>query len=102
LRVPYLHWLLLGFATLGLVGAAAQRWGRDAVPAQSWLVLGVVVLELTLIPLTRLWPAAWGGIWTLDAAAWATLGPVIAAIAMLTLPKRGRAEGVEAGPVFEA
>lgn len=101
LRVSYLHWLLLGFVTLGLVAAAAQRWGNDALPARPWLVTSVLVLQLTLIPLTRLWPAGWGGVWTLDAAAWATLGPVLAAIAMLLLPKRGRAGSVDEDPAFE-
>ena len=28
LRIPYLHWLLLGFVTLGLFAAAEERWAR--------------------------------------------------------------------------
>lgn len=101
LRIPYLHWLLLGFATLGLVAAAAQRWGDRAVPARHWLLLTVLILEVSLIPLTLLWPSAWRGVWTLDFAAWATLGPVLVALAILLLPKRGRVARVDTDPAFE-
>ena len=91
LRVSYLHWLLLGFVTLGLLAAAGDRWGAKAVPARRWFTITTLILLLSLIPLTRLWPAAWAGRWTLQAAAWATVGPVAAASAMLIrqlLPRR--------------
>jgi hypothetical protein len=96
LRIPYLHWLLLGFATLGLVAAAEQRWGRQMAPGRRWFVASVLVMQLSLMPLTRLWPAAWGGVWKLDFASWATVGPVLAAIFMLAL--RRAARGPEAKP----
>jgi hypothetical protein len=80
LRVPYLHWLLLGFATLGLFAAAERVWG---VGGRRWMTAAVIVLTLTLMPLTGLWPVALGGVWTLHAAAWAALGPVAAATGVL-------------------
>ena len=83
LRILYLHLLLLGFVTLGLVVAAKETWGREAVPGQRWLVAAVLVLLLTLLPLTGLWPEALGGRWALIVAAWVSLGPVLAASGML-------------------
>lgn len=85
LRVPYLHWLLLGFVTLGLVRAARERWGAPAVYAPGWMVAAVLALLLTLLPLTALWPLTWGGLWTRQLAAWAALLPVLAAVALLLL-----------------
>lgn len=83
LRILYLHLLLLGFVTLGLVVAAKETWGREAVPGQRWLVAAVLVLLLTLLPLTGLWPEALVGRWALIVAAWASLSPVLAATGML-------------------
>lgn len=83
LRVSYLHWLLLGFVTLGLVAAAADAWGRRATTGQRAFTVGAVLLLASLIPMTQIWPAGWGGRWALQAASWATLGPVIAATVML-------------------
>jgi hypothetical protein len=101
LRIPYLHWLLLGFVTLGLVAAAAQRWGRRAIPARSWLFAGVLILEVSLIPLTRLWPAGWRGVWALDVAAWATIGPVVVALWMLFRSHQQRATSLDRDPALE-
>lgn len=80
LRVPYLHWLLLGFATLGLVAAAERLWG---VPGRRWMTAAVVLLLATLMPLSGIWPPAFGGWWALHAAAWAALGPVLVALGIL-------------------
>ncbi len=96
LRIPYLHWLLLGFATLALVAAAQQRWGKAVTPARSWFVASVFVLQLSLIPLTSLWPSTWGGVWRLDFAAWGTVGPVLVALFMLL--RRRAAPGHEPEP----
>ncbi len=85
LRILYLHLLLLGFVTLGIVVAAREAWGPAAVPGQRWLVTTVLLLLLTLIPLTGLWPSTWAGRWALQVAAWASLGPVIAAVAMIII-----------------
>jgi hypothetical protein len=83
LRIFYLHALLLGFVTLGLVVAARQAWSRAAVPGQRWLVTAVLILLLSLVPLTGLWPAAWSGLWALQVAAVASLGPVLVVTIML-------------------
>ena len=45
-------------------------------------ILSVILLILTLIPLTTLWPAAWHDTWTRQLAAAAALGPVIVALGM--------------------
>ena len=76
LRVPYLHWLLLGFVTLGLAVAARQIWERHAVPHMGWLTAVTVLLLLSLIPLTSVWPGELSGLWTRQFAAWVSMGPV--------------------------
>ena len=82
LRVSYLHWLLLGFVTLGVAAAAQAAWGKFLVPGRRWLGLAVILLILSLIPLTALWPAAWHGLWTRQLAAAAALGPLLVALVM--------------------
>jgi len=80
LRVPYLHWLLLGFASLALFAAAEYAWRMSG---RRWMTLAIVALLLTLMPLTALWPTALAGAWTRYAAAWAAPGPVIVALVVL-------------------
>jgi hypothetical protein len=83
LRIPYLHILLLGFITLGLVVAARERWGRAAVSGQRWLVAAVLFLLLLLLPMTGIWPASLSGRWALQALAVVSLGPVLVIAYML-------------------
>lgn len=83
LRVPYLHWLLLGFVTLSLFAAAQDLWSEEAVPGRRAMTVAVVILVLSLIPLTGIWPGSWSGRWVLHFAAWAALGPVLVAIGVL-------------------
>jgi hypothetical protein len=80
MRIPYMHWMLLGFATLVLICAAENFWGMRG---RRWMSVAVIVLSATLMPLTGLWPPGWGGLWALHVAAWAALGPVVVAIGML-------------------
>lgn len=82
LRIFYLHVLLLGFVTLGLLVAAREAWGAVAAPAQKWLIAAVLALLVTLVPLTGFWPASWSGRWRLELAAWVSLAPVVAATIM--------------------
>lgn len=83
LRLSYLHWLLLGFVTLGLVAAANE------LPAflrfKNWRAFsfGVVLIILSLVPLTRLWPASLSGIWVIWFAAAMTLVPVVVVLGEL-------------------
>jgi hypothetical protein len=104
LRVFYLHVLLLGFVSLGLLVAAREAWGAAAVPLQGWLIAGVLLLLLSLIPLTGWWPDGWSGRWRLELAAWVSLIPVAAASAMfvgaLWRSRRGAA-GQAAGALAE-
>jgi len=82
-RVLHLHWMLLGFVTLGLVTGAQEKWGRDAVTGWRWMAATIVILIASLLPLTTLWPASLRGEWTRYFAAFATLGPAIAALIMM-------------------
>ena len=82
-RVLHLHWMLLGFVTLGLVTGAQEKWGRMAVAGWRWMAAAIVILIASLIPLTTLWPAALRGEWTRYFAAVAALGPALAALVMM-------------------
>jgi hypothetical protein len=83
LRIFYLHTLLLGFITLGMMVATREIRGRAAVAGQRWLAAAVLILLSLLLPMTGIWPAALGGRWALQAAAVASLGPVLVAAWML-------------------
>ncbi len=83
LRILYLHVLLLGFVSLGMVAAAKTIWGQESVRGGAWMAAAVIFLITTLIPLTRLVPAEWGGRWALLLAAIGALGPPIVATYML-------------------
>lgn len=78
LRIPYLHLVLLGVVTLGLLAASGSVWGRPAVPGWRWVSGSVVVLLGSLLPLTHLWPASWTGTWIPEAALVGALAPVFA------------------------
>jgi hypothetical protein len=80
LRILYLHVLLLGWITLGLMAARQSTW--QAVPGSaarglSWTILALLA---SLLPLSGLWPAGLSGTWTLGMAAVAAWGPVLAAL----------------------
>ncbi len=81
LRIPYLHWLLLGFVSLNIVAAASREW--PSIKGSRWFTAAVIGLILPLLPLTKLWPSAWGGRWTLYAAAWGALLPVVTAVGII-------------------
>lgn len=97
LRVFYLHVLLLGVVTLGLLAAARQAWGRKALPAAGLLSAAVLLLLASLVPLTGLWPAAWRGPWALELAAWIALAPVAASLMILLLALKKR---LQLSPTF--
>jgi hypothetical protein len=101
LRISYLHWLLLGFVTLGLVAAAGDQWGRRATAGWQVLTVTVLLLFASLIPLTRLWPLAWSGRWAFVFAAWMALGPALAALVMLVCSARREAEERRSGGAGE-
>ena len=82
-RVLYLHVMLLGFVSVGLVAAARTAWGRTATAGRRAFALAVAGLLASLVPLTPLWPAAWGGRWVYVLAALLALGPALVALRML-------------------
>ncbi len=82
LRVFYLHLLLLGFVTLGIVYAGHALWPGRASRLRPWMSWSVLALLLSLLPLTGLWPAALGGVWRLWAAFLLSLAPVLAGLAL--------------------
>lgn len=68
LRLVYLHLALVGVVTMGLVVVADRQWGEVAVGApEAWLAATVVLL-VTMVPLTGLWPADLGGPWMFQLA----------------------------------
>lgn len=88
LRVLYLHTMLLGFVSLGLVGVASATVGREAAARTVWFYGAVVLLLTSLFPLTSFWPGAWQGRWTFVAAAWIAAGPVLSAVALMVRQRR--------------
>ncbi len=83
LRIPYLHWLLLGFVSLGLLTAGQAHWGFNSIPGWGWMAGAIILLILSLMPLTTLWPAALRGPWTRQVNAWFSLGPAFVAFCIL-------------------
>jgi hypothetical protein len=96
LRIIYLHVVLLGFVSIGLVAAARRAWGAIATRGQTAFVLAIGALLLFLLPYTPVWPLAWRGMWLLWVTAVLALGPVVAASWMLfssALSPRKRGSG---------
>jgi hypothetical protein len=79
LRIPYLHVLLLGGATLGLWAAARSAWGGSATPGHALFVTAAVLLLVSLWPLTGIFPGAWRGSWVMDAVLAGAAAPIVAA-----------------------
>jgi hypothetical protein len=77
LRILYLHTLLLGVATLGLLAAAQYTWTADQTRGWRWVAGSIVLLLLTLLPLTGLWPGTWRGPWVFYSAVLGAALPVI-------------------------
>ncbi|KPL86970.1 hypothetical protein [Ardenticatena maritima] len=64
LRIPYLHWFLLGTVSVVLLARYAERF-PSTQPAIRGLVGAIVLVQVSLLPLTGVWPAALGGAWRL-------------------------------------
>ncbi|MCZ7668676.1 MAG: hypothetical protein M5U34_16515 [Chloroflexi bacterium] len=62
--------------------AAQATWDKTLIPGRRWLSLTIILLLLSLIPLTILWPTGWHGSWTRQTAAIASLGPILVTIGM--------------------
>ena len=83
LRVLYLHVLLLGFVSVGLVVAARSAFGVAHGRGLSLFVVAVVLLLLSLLPMTPLFVPSLRGIWMFSAAFWAATVPVVVAVWIL-------------------
>jgi len=79
LRIFYLHLLLLGFVTLGLVNGLRDLWPEAGKLGQRPLAWAVAGMLLSLLLITGLWPATLTGLWRLGAVFLFSLGPWIAA-----------------------
>lgn len=76
LYLVYLHLVALGVASVGLVTAANERWGRSAAPS-PWSFGGLVALLLLgVFSLTPLWPGPTSSSWRLAFAAWTSIPPI--------------------------
>lgn len=76
LHILYLHVLLLGAFTLAGIGYLhrSKNLGRRSY---SGIVISIVIVLVSLLLLTRLWPLAWGGMWVYYVVAGAAVLPVI-------------------------
>ena len=79
LRVLFLHVLLLGVVSTGLVAAARATWGEAATHGRRAFTVAVAVLIASLVPISGLWPDALAGAWTWRFVAAAATGPTIVA-----------------------
>jgi len=87
LRILYLHVLLLGFVTLGLLAAATGAFPRERIPSR-WVAASALLVIASLLPLSVLWPSGLPRGWAFEAAAWVALGPILAVGAALFISSR--------------
>jgi hypothetical protein len=86
LRIVLLHAFLLGGITLGLVAAARSAFGPAAARSPAWLEAAVLALLASLLPLSGAWPRGLSGSWALPVAAWVSLLPAVAVLALVWAP----------------
>lgn len=87
------HAYLLGLVTLALVWLALHRW-RPQARWWFWaMAASVAVLLVGILPLTQAWPFTRGS-WLLPFAAWTSLAPSVAMVAVAAV--LGRPEHAEA------
>ena len=83
LRVLYIHVMLLGFVSLGLVAVGVSI----GFVRQGWRVLvlqlATVALLVGIVPLTGLWPSAWRELGVLRIATWLSVLPPLAALLLI-------------------
>lgn len=65
-RILYIHIMLLGFASSALVylGETVDVSNPEKIFRISLFQAAVGLMVLTLVPITPVWPASWGGHWT--------------------------------------
>ncbi len=99
LRLLYLHALLLGFATLGVLAAARAILGPRGAPLLSAVQASAVLVIAALVPLSELWPSAWSGRWT---GAFAAASALLAAVVLAASFTAGFRTPPAAGAAREA
>lgn len=85
LRILYLHLMLLGFVSMGLVAAARSALGLVDERGIRVYYGAVLILLLSLIPLSE---AVAGGRWAFQLAMWIGLLPVAAAVYLIAQAQR--------------
>lgn len=75
------HAYLLGLVTLVVVWSALRRWRARHAPLFWALAAAVGLMLASMLPLTLVWPLGRGG-WLLPLAAWASLAPTAAMLAI--------------------
>lgn len=100
MRILYLHIMLLGFVTLGLFAASVALWRRGE-GLRSFVYGTVLLLIISLIPLSVLWPSAWKGPWVNVFAAWAALLPTLFVAGFLIQNLLQRSRGLPRSPDTE-
>lgn len=79
IRIFYLHVLLLGGFTNGMVIFLSQTLKMPRI-YQQFIIFAIILLLISLLLFTRLWPAFLSGMWIYSAMAIAALLPVLAVI----------------------
>jgi hypothetical protein len=82
LRILYLHIMLLGVFSMAywliiptqFQMASHQRWSR-------WMIGSGLLVILSLLPLSSLWPMNWSGVWAYQAVFWIALAPALVGVA---------------------
>lgn len=83
LYIVYLHVVALGAASVGLITAANEQWGKRAAPS-PWVFGGLVALLLVgVLSLTPLWPGPGNPGRRLAFAAWTSIPPAAACVLSL-------------------
>ncbi len=95
LRLLYLHTMLLGFVSLGLLSAASEVSAGPSRKGSLLLFQGAVLAVLFSLALSSgAAPAAWMGRWVPVLQAWLALGPVAAALCLLPCMRQGRSRKI--------
>ena len=100
-RILYFHIHLLGFATLGIMAAAGAAIAERAGLQLAFMNVAVVVVVLSLVPMTIFWPAALRGAWAVPAMAWASTLPVIVGFWMMVFQRPSIERSTEVRADFE-
>lgn len=77
MHVFFLHAFLLGAVSFAVIYGVRSVAGAGGFVGAPWFVAAVAIMVAALVPLTPLWPTAWGGVWILRVAAFTSIAPVL-------------------------